>query len=171
VGEFDTGKRTAGGAAYDADAIHQALAGRGTFFYRDYSSFTFPAASYEQDCFRRGEFPLWNPYCNMGIPFLAQFTDVAESAGLRAPTIYGGISRKNYIVETMGCGCALLDYDNDGWLDLLTANGSIEAQPARLNEKFPYDERNLLFRNLRNGRFARARRPCTWPPISACSIS
>jgi len=38
-----------------------------------------------------------------GIPFLARFTDVAESAGLREPTIYGGISRKNYIVETMGC--------------------------------------------------------------------
>ena len=33
-----------------------------------------------------------------GIPFLARFTDVAEAAGLHAPTIYGGISRKNYIV-------------------------------------------------------------------------
>jgi hypothetical protein len=41
-----------------------------------------------------------------GIPFLARFTDVAETAGLHAPTVYGGVSRKNYIVETMGCGCA-----------------------------------------------------------------
>src|SRR5213593_3856786 len=53
-----------------------------------------------------------------GIPFLARFTDVAGAAGLHAPTVYGGIARKNYIVETMGCGCALFDYDNDGWLDI-----------------------------------------------------
>jgi hypothetical protein len=53
-----------------------------------------------------------------GIPFHAHFTDIAEAAGLHAPTIYGGVSRKDYIVETMGCGCALLDYDNDGLLDL-----------------------------------------------------
>ena len=41
-----------------------------------------------------------------GIPFLARFTDVAQAAGLHAPTIYGGIDHKDYIVETMGCGCA-----------------------------------------------------------------
>ena len=52
-----------------------------------------------------------------------------------------------------GFGTAWFDYDNDGWLDLFAANGSIEAQAARLNEKFPYDERNLLLRNLGNGRF------------------
>ena len=52
-----------------------------------------------------------------------------------------------------GFGTAWFDFDNDGWLDLFAANGSIEAQPARINEKFPYDERMLLFRNLRDGRF------------------
>jgi hypothetical protein len=52
-----------------------------------------------------------------------------------------------------GFGTAWFDFDNDGWLDLFAANGSIEAQTARLNENFPYDEHNLLFRNLRNGRF------------------
>jgi len=52
-----------------------------------------------------------------------------------------------------GFGAAWFDFDNDGWLDLLTANGSIEAQASRLNEKFPYDERLLLFRNLHDGRF------------------
>ena len=59
-----------------------------------------------------------------GIPFLVRFTDVAEAAGLHAPTVYGGISRKNYIVETMGCGCALFDYDNDGWLDIFILCGT-----------------------------------------------
>ena len=37
-----------------------------------------------------------------GIPFLVRFTDVAEASGLHAPTVYGGIFRKNYIVETNG---------------------------------------------------------------------
>jgi hypothetical protein len=35
-----------------------------------------------------------------------------------------------------GFGTAWFDFDNDGWLDLFTANGSIEAQAAQLNEKF-----------------------------------
>jgi hypothetical protein len=50
-----------------------------------------------------------------------------------------------------GFGTAWFDFDNDGWLDLFSANGSIEAQKARLGETFPYDERSLLFRNLGNG--------------------
>src|ERR1700686_3275013 len=53
-----------------------------------------------------------------GLPFHAHFTDVAAAAGLRAPIVYGGVDRKDYIIETMGCGCAFLDYDNDGWLDV-----------------------------------------------------
>ena len=34
-----------------------------------------------------------------GVPFLSHFTDVAQQAGLTAPTIYGGIDKKNYILE------------------------------------------------------------------------
>jgi hypothetical protein len=52
-----------------------------------------------------------------------------------------------------GFGTAWFDIDNDGWLDLLSANGAIEAAKDRLQEKFPYDERSLVFRNLGNGRF------------------
>src|SRR5437588_6593135 len=51
-----------------------------------------------------------------GIPFNAHFVDVAEQAGLHAPLIYGAPNHKTYIIETVGCGCALFDYDNDGWL-------------------------------------------------------
>src|ERR1700724_1288487 len=79
-----------------------------------------------------------------GIPFLARFTDVAEAAGLSAPTIYGGVSRKNYIVETMGCGCALFDYDNDGWLDIFILCGTrFEAAPEGAT--------NRLYKNNRDG--------------------
>jgi hypothetical protein len=52
-----------------------------------------------------------------------------------------------------GFGTAWFDFDNDGWLDLFTANGSIEAQKSRLNEAFPYDEHNRLFRNVRGRSF------------------
>jgi hypothetical protein len=64
-----------------------------------------------------------------------------------------------------GFGTAWFDYDNDGWLDLLTVNGSvarIEAQ-ARANEPFPLRMSSQLYRNLGNGRFedvsARAGKP------------
>src|SRR4051794_41078801 len=59
-----------------------------------------------------------------GLPFHARFTDIAEQAGLRSPTIYGGVDRKSYIVETAGCGCAFLDYDNDGWMDIFLLSGT-----------------------------------------------
>ncbi|MBI1791963.1 MAG: CRTAC1 family protein, partial [Acidobacteria bacterium] len=81
-----------------------------------------------------------------GRPFLARFTDIAEQAGLRAPTIYGGVDRKDYILETVGCGCAFLDYDNDGWLDILMLCGT------RL-EGAPKDATNRLYKNNRDGTF------------------
>ncbi len=56
-----------------------------------------------------------------GRPFLARFTDVAKQAGLTQPIIYGGIDSKSYIIEVVGCGVAFIDYDNDGWVDLLRA--------------------------------------------------
>lgn len=51
-----------------------------------------------------------------GRPFNAHFIDVAAEAGLHAPVIYGDEETKKYIVESTGCGCAFIDYDNDGWM-------------------------------------------------------
>src|ERR1700675_5082682 len=59
-----------------------------------------------------------------GIPFDARFTDVAAQAGLTFPVIYGGLKQKKYIIETVGCGVAFLDYDNDGWLDIFVLCGT-----------------------------------------------
>src|SRR5262245_11655040 len=53
-----------------------------------------------------------------------RFTDVAEKAGLSHPSIYGGIDRKRFILETNGCGTGFVDYDNDGWLDALVLSGT-----------------------------------------------
>ena len=52
-----------------------------------------------------------------------------------------------------GWGTAWFDYDNDGWLDLLSINGPIVANESRTNEPFPYDQQKILLRNLGNGHF------------------
>ena len=52
-----------------------------------------------------------------------------------------------------GWGTACVDFDNDGWLDILVANGALDVVPGRPDDPFPYDERNLLLRNSRDGRF------------------
>ena len=52
------------------------------------------------------------------------FKDIAEKAGLTTWRHTMGTPEKNYILETTGSGVALLDYDNDGWLDIYLVNGS-----------------------------------------------
>ena len=82
-----------------------------------------------------------------GLPFHAKFTDVASAAGLRAPIVYGRVDRKDYLLETVGCGVAFLDFDNDGWLDIFVLGGS------RLDGA-PEGATNRLYRNNRDGTFA-----------------
>ena len=52
-----------------------------------------------------------------------------------------------------GFGTSWLDFDNDGWLDVLSVNGTVEAIERQADNFFPYDQPTLLFRNLRNGLF------------------
>ncbi|MSU58608.1 MAG: hypothetical protein EXS35_10600 [Pedosphaera sp.] len=51
----------------------QVLLGLKTFVVRDYGFFAYPLAHFQREAFWRGEIPLWNPYNNCGIPFLAQW--------------------------------------------------------------------------------------------------
>jgi len=53
----------------------------------------------------------------------------------------------------LGWGAGFLDYDNDGWLDLLFVNGHIYPAADRLDWGTSYSQRPLLFRNTRDGRF------------------
>lgn len=81
-----------------------------------------------------------------GRPFLAHFIDVGKEAGLKEPIVYGGIETKNYIVEVVGAGVAFIDYDNDGWMDLLVLHGTkIEGDPPGVS--------NRLYKNNRDGTF------------------
>ncbi|HKQ78038.1 MAG TPA: CRTAC1 family protein [Blastocatellia bacterium] len=77
-----------------------------------------------------------------------QFQDIAAKAGLTARHVTGADTEKKYIIETTGSGVALIDYDNDGWLDIFLVNGTtLEGFP---NGKEPI---NHLYRNNKNGTF------------------
>ena len=71
------------------------------------------------------------------------FSDVTLQSGLLAATL-----------PFLGWGAEFFDYDNDGWLDILAANGHIFPQANPASWGTSYMQRTLLFRNLHNGRFA-----------------
>jgi hypothetical protein len=84
----------------------------------------------------------------------ALFTDVVQQAGI-AFRHDNGERGQFYFVETTGSGCALFDYDNDGWLDLLL----LQAGPVPgTAQRAPWDRqkqpRNRLYRNRGDGTFA-----------------
>jgi hypothetical protein len=79
---------------------------------------------------------------------IANFTDVAEKAGLTMLDIFGGIETKKYIIETTGTGVAIFDYDNDGWPDIFLVNGTrLEGLPSGAAPS------NHLYRNNHDGTF------------------
>lgn len=76
------------------------------------------------------------------------FTDITQAAGIRFTHNHGN-SGKKWLPETLGSGCAFLDADGDGWLDVLLINGK------------PWSPRGVksthkLYRNNRNGTFTDA---------------
>jgi len=54
------------------------------------------------------------------------FEDISEKSGLTAWHHTMGAPNKKFIIETNGSGVGLIDYDNDGWLDIYIVNGSTE---------------------------------------------
>src|SRR5438067_10276804 len=77
------------------------------------------------------------------------FSDVTHAAGLDKFHHISGTHDKNMILETPGSGVALLDYDNDGWLDIYMLNGS--TIPALKGKEPP--PRAMLFHNNHDGTF------------------
>src|SRR5438874_1897609 len=77
------------------------------------------------------------------------FTDISAKAGLGgAINVFGGVTHKRLLLEETGCGVALFDYDNDGWLDIFMVNGT------RLEGISPqHAPSNFLFHNNRDGTF------------------
>jgi hypothetical protein len=83
------------------------------------------------------------------------FTDVGARAGLTATSIYGGVDRKRFIIETNGAGVALVDVDNDGWVDALVLSGTRLKEGAREVAAFAPGEAPTahLYRNNHDGTF------------------
>ena len=84
-----------------------------------------------------------------GVPLGVEFVNVAREAGLRTKTIFGAERKNTFLLETNGCGCAFIDYDNDGWLDIFLPNGT------RFEANWPADQAPVsrLYRNNRDGTF------------------
>ncbi len=70
------------------------------------------------------------------------FTDVSALAGLARPSL-----------RVLGFGTAFADLDNDGFVDLVVANGHIYDNTAELTEGTSYPQRNQLFWNRGDGHF------------------
>ena len=73
------------------------------------------------------------------------FEERAAAAGIRLPSL-----------TYTGFGAAWFDFDNDGWLDILTVNGAVRhsAEALTRKETFSLQQPKQLFRNLGNGQFA-----------------
>ena len=71
------------------------------------------------------------------------FRDVSIASGLAIPHM-----------KFLTFGCEFMDYDADGWLDLINANGHVQVNADLRMEKITYKERKQLFHNEQNGRFS-----------------
>jgi len=68
-------------------------------------------------------------------------------------TIASGLGPPSWAYTSWGTGW--LDFDNDGWLDLMVANGAVRVieELANRADPYPFHQPNQLFRNLGGGRF------------------
>jgi enediyne biosynthesis protein E4 len=75
-----------------------------------------------------------------------RFVDVTKQSGIQFTHNSGAFGRK-YLPETLGPGCAFLDFDNDGWQDILIVNGT--DWPENLRRRTTLS----LYKNNRDGTF------------------
>ena len=90
--------------------------------------------------------PALPPYPEKLAP--VQFSDVTAGAGIRFRHNNGAYGKK-YLPETTGSGCAFLDYDRDGWPDILLINGMDFADAPKKRRSVP-----ALYHNNQNGTFS-----------------
>jgi hypothetical protein len=80
------------------------------------------------------------------------------------PSLYHGLGKGNFEDTTftaglgmhtqfLGWGCGFIDFDNDGWPDILISNGHVYPEVEQLKTEAGYAQRKLLYKNLRNGKF------------------
>src|SRR5215475_9129974 len=85
----------------------------------------------------------------------AKFSDITDHAGLKFQ-YESSHTTKKYLLETMGPGVALFDYDNDGLLDIFVVNGAPLADPMRkgaIPQKSGPKYWNRLYHQKKDGTF------------------
>lgn len=70
-----------------------------------------------------------------------EFQDITLGAGMAHNTRF------------VGWGCTFLDFDNDGWKDLLLVNGHVFPEVERKKLDIHFKDRRIAYRNLGNGKF------------------
>ena len=90
--------------------------------------------------------PAW-AFVNQTSSLGFRLTDVTNAAGIQFRHNSGAYGGK-LLPETLGAGCAFLDYDSDGWQDILLVNGM--DWPGHKRQRSTL----RLYRNNRNGTFA-----------------
>jgi hypothetical protein len=81
-------------------------------------------------------------------PAAIRFEEITHAAGIHFSLRCGGLE-KRYILESMCGGIAFIDYDVDGWLDIVLFNGSTLDSPARSNAvKVYHNNRDLTFSDV-----------------------
>src|ERR1700734_969832 len=86
------------------------------------------------------------------------FEEVPTSASGIAWVHVNGRSPMAHLPETVGAGCAFLDYDNDGWMDIYLVNsGRCDFYEP------PQPLRNALYHNNRDGTFTDVTKKRAWP--------
>ena len=88
-------------------------------------------------------------------PAMAKFNDATSTLGINFEYIASHTSRK-YLIETMGSGVALFDYDNDGRLDIFVVNGAPLSDPTpkgTIPQKAGPKDWNRLYHQKSDGTF------------------
>ena len=128
----------AAGIAYDVDGNAQSSMGAACADYNNDGWFDVHMTSYQRE--------LATLYKNLGNGL---FEDVTRETGAGEGTL-------PYV--TWGNGFA--DFDNDGHRDLFIACGHLEDNIEKFDDTTSYDVRNILMRNLGNGKFANVSNEC-----------
>ena len=91
-----------------------------------------------------------HPAATSPVTSAVTFVDVALSAGLTVPNVWGDPNHKKYIIEAKGSGLGFFDYDHDGWLDIYLTNGT------KLDAHWPPGKAPTcqLYKNNRDGTFS-----------------
>jgi enediyne biosynthesis protein E4 len=83
-----------------------------------------------------------------------RLTDITAASGITHSTLSGDPDRKDYIFEVKGGGVGALDYNGDGWVDLVFSQGSSMERWRKGDNPGP-----VLYRNRRDGTFEDVTRP------------